>query len=256
MNEALVVSQYRAAIDLTTHVINRRAKSYRNLVVTVALVFICSIGGAAVVHALWPLTGFLILIPICGFYFFLDSKLLNDWRSQIMESWVKGDLVFRYFYDAINAVPTLPKETLQGMLLTLPKAITVKSKADLTVSTREAAAVAVSAIFSCRSDALAYKAVGHTILTSSVIAASGLGMWMPLFGVLVVVPIPVLLKRARIIRLRNTRVKIQSALEQPDFDHRKYQELVEHLGWSPISASEKSKFCGIGQQFQEISRVS
>ena len=240
------MSQYRAAIDLTTRVINRRAKSYRNLVITVAVVFICSISWAIVAQALWPLTGFLVLIPICGFYFFLDGKLLNDWRSQIMESWVKGDLIFRYFYDAINAVPMLPKETLQSMLLTLPKATNIKSKADFATSTREAAAVAVSAIFSCRSDALAYKAVGHTILTSSVIAASSSGMWTPLVGILAVVPIPVLLKRVRIIQLRNTRVKIQSALEQPDFDQQKYQKLVEHFDWSPISASEKSKFCGIG----------
>jgi hypothetical protein len=232
--------------DLTTQVINRRAKSYRNLVITVAIVFICSIGAAVVAQTLWPLTGFLVLIPICGFYFFLDNKLLNEWRSQLMESWVKEDLIFRYFYDAINAVPTLPKETLRDMLVTLPKAINIKSKTDLTTSTRQATEAAVSAIFSCRSDALAYKAVSHTIFTGSIIAASGFGMWIPLVGILAVVPIPVLLKRVRIIRLRNTRVKIQSALEQPDFDQQKYQELVEHFDWSPISASEKSKFCGIG----------
>src|ERR1035438_3425703 len=91
------LSPYRIAIDQTTKAIDDRARSYRNLIVTVSALIVGSIGWAAVTRTFSPLIGLVLLFPICGFFFVLDGKLLNGWRSRLFEAWIKKDIDFRAF---------------------------------------------------------------------------------------------------------------------------------------------------------------
>jgi len=131
------VSAYQTAINLTTLTIDRRANNYRNLVVAVVLVSLGSIGWAIFAPSLSALSGFFLLLPVCGLYLFIDGKLLNDWRSRLLEGWVRGEIDFQAFCQAVDAIPTLPKSTLQGMIATLPSAGDLLHRArDITHHTR------------------------------------------------------------------------------------------------------------------------
>ncbi len=134
------MSAYRIAIDQTTKMIDNRARYFRNLVVAVVVLTLGSLGWAAVTWTFLPLSGLLLLLPLCGRFFFLDAKLLNDWRSQLLDAWVKNDIEFRGFCDAVSAIPTLPKNTIQSMLATLPSAGDLAAEQRISSSTREATA--------------------------------------------------------------------------------------------------------------------
>ena len=114
------MSAYRLAIVQTITTIDSRARYFRNLVVAVVVLTLASIGGAAVTWTFSPLTGLLLIFPAYGVFFFLDAKLVNDWRSQLFDACLRKDIEFRDFCDAVSAIPTLPKDTLHSMLATLP----------------------------------------------------------------------------------------------------------------------------------------
>ena len=113
---------YRAAIDQTTQTIDRRAKPFRNLIVAVTFVGLGSILWAGIAWSWLPLAGIFLLVPFCGLYLFVDGKLLNQWRHELFAHWEKGELDFRALYDAVTAISTLPKNTVESMLETLPSA--------------------------------------------------------------------------------------------------------------------------------------
>jgi hypothetical protein len=111
------VSTYRLAILQTITTIDIRARYFRNLVVTVVMLTVGSIGWAAVTWTFSPLAGLLLLLPLCGLFFFLDAKLLNDWRSQLFDAWLRKDIEFRDFCEAASAIPMLPKTLYNACLL-------------------------------------------------------------------------------------------------------------------------------------------
>jgi hypothetical protein len=236
------VSAYRVAIDQTIYTINSRAKYFRNLVVAVVSVSLGSIMWALVTWALSPLVACFLLLPICGLFFFLDSRLLNDWRSQLLEGWARGEPDFQSFRAAVDAIPTLPKDTLQSMLATLPSAGDLITEQRLSPGTRDAIATVVTAIHACHSDTLALKVVCYAVVGSSFIAAVVLRMWQPLSGIAIITLFPLLQKRLRRWRLRRSKERTLAAPQQPDFDCKKFAELVACLPWEPIPAAEKDAF--------------
>jgi hypothetical protein len=98
------VSTYRIAILQTITTIDSRARYFRNLVVTVVVLTLGSIGWAAVTWTFSPLAGLLLIFPACGVFFFLVAKLLSDWRSQLFDAWLKKDIEFRDFCEAVSAI--------------------------------------------------------------------------------------------------------------------------------------------------------
>lgn len=236
------MSAYRVAIDLTTRTIDSRAKYFRNLIVAVVLVSLGSIGWAMFAWVISPLSGVFLLFSVCGLYFFIDGKLLNDWRSKLLEGWVRGELDFRAFRQAVDAIPTLPKNTLQGMIETLPPAGDLLIEQGISPSTREAIAAVVTTIHACRSDAVAFKAAAFAIVGVSAILAATLKMWQPFFAIAVLTAMPLLRKWARLWRLRHSRERMLAVQQQIDFNAEKYVELVACLYWEPFLASEKNEF--------------
>jgi hypothetical protein len=240
------VSSYRLAIDRTTKTIERRARCYRNLIVTVVLLTLGLIAWSVIVWTWSPLSGLLFLFPICGFFFFFDQKLLADWRSQLVDEWIKKEIDFSNFCEAVSAIPMLPKDTLCGMLATLPRVRDVIAEQGMAPSTREAAAAAVLGTYACESDLLALKTVGATIASGSIVIAAGSHMWEPLLGGFGLVLIPILekcLKRRRIAILKE---RTFTARAKVDFNIEKYDQLVSGLRWGPILMSEKDGTSKLG----------
>jgi len=236
------MTAYRIAIDLTTRTIDRRAKYFRNLIVAVVLLSLGSTGWAMFAWATSPLSGFFLLFPVCGLFFFIDGKLLNDWRFKLLESWVRGEIDFRAFHQTVGAIPSLPKNTLQGMLDTLPLSGDLLTEQEVSSSTREAIAAVVTTIHACRSDAVAVKTAAFAIAGGSLILAVMLWTWYPFFGILAVAALPWLRKWMRLWRLRRLGERILAARCKPDFNQEKYLALVVPLRWEPILASEKGNF--------------
>lgn len=199
------MSAYRIAILQTITTINSRARYFRNLVVAVVVLTVGSLGGAAVTWTFSPLAGLLLLLPVGGLFFCLDANLLNDWRSRLLDAWVKKHIEFRAFCDAVSAIPTLPKETLQSMLATLPSAGDLSTEQRISSGTREVTAARATAIYVCQSDAMALKATGFAIATGSLFIAVILWMWQPILGITVLALVPLMRKWLRRRRLRALR---------------------------------------------------
>jgi hypothetical protein len=250
------MSPYRIAIDLTTQTIDQRAKHYRNLVVAVVLVTVGSLAWTIIAKQFQALSGLILLFPICGLFFFLDSKLLNHWRSQLFGSWIKKELDFRSFCDAVNAISILPRATLQSMLATLPVANDVVKEQGIASATRKAISALVMAIYACRSDAIAFKTVGFAIGGGAAGLAIVLGTWEPLLGNGALMFLPLLGQRVKLKRIEDAKNSIISVQRHSDFNHEKYLEAVACLDWEPISALEKEGFLAMLSSVAGRSQVS
>ena len=99
-----------------------------------------AVGWAAVTRTFLPLAGLLLLFPAYGLFLILDAKLLSDWRYRLLDAWVKKEIELRSFCEAVRAIPTLPKETLQSMLATLPSVGDLPTEQPISSSIREATA--------------------------------------------------------------------------------------------------------------------
>ena len=236
------MSAYRIAILQTITTIDNRACYFRNLVVAVVVLTLAFIGSAAVTGTFSPLVGLLLLLPAYGVFFFLDAKLLNDWRAQLLDAWVRKEIEFRAFCDAVSAIPTLPKDTLHSMLATLPTEADLVAEQRISSSTREATAALATTMHACESDAMALKATGFAIATGLLIIAVILWMWQPILGITVLALVPLLRKWLRRRRLRALGERTAATRAKPDFSDAKYGELVANLPWDSISPAEKPAF--------------
>ena len=233
------LSTYRIAIDHTTQTIDRRAKHYRNLIVVVTFVGLGSILGAGIAWSWLPLAGILLLVPFCGLYFFIDEKLLNQWRHGLFSDWEKGELDFRALYEAVTSISTLPKNTVESMLETLPSAGDLVTEQSISTNTRHAIAAVVSAIHACRSDHIAFKAAGYSIAGGVLIATVLFWMWQPILGLFAVTLVLLLRRWVKTQRLKGARERIINAQQKPNFNLEKFLEIVSKIHWRPITAEEK-----------------
>lgn len=176
------MSPYRTAIDGTARVIERRAAFYRNLVVAVVVIGVASAAVALVARSLAGLTGILFLVPACGCFFHLDARLLNRWRSDVLACWSSGELDLAALRHALNALPGLPRDTLNGMLVTLPSTPDLAQEQRILTPSRQAAAAAYRAAYQARSDALLLDALASAFAVVIVVTAIGMRTWTPLLG--------------------------------------------------------------------------
>jgi len=116
-----VLEPIQAAIQATLTAIQNRARLYRNLVVSVTVVVIGSVILAVIFRSVIPLLGLLLLVPLAGTYFVLDTRCTRLWSKHILGMWVEGELNLTAFSGAISAHQYVPRGTLEGMLGWLPK---------------------------------------------------------------------------------------------------------------------------------------
>src|ERR1700735_2793584 len=223
------MSAYRAAIDQTARIIDTRAKYFRNLIVAVVALALGSIGCAAVTRTVPPLAAILLVVPACGFFFFLDGRLLDNWRSRLIDAWIKKDIDFAVFHKAVNVVPTLPKDTLRSMLVTLPRSRDLIAEQGISSATRQGVAAAIEGIYACQSDALAVKVATSAILAVSVGIAIACRRREALLGILTLVLLPPLKVRLKRRRIEVLKQRTAAARARPDFSDDKYRELVGGL---------------------------
>ena len=223
------VSAYRAAIDHTTQVIERRAWSFRNLVVAVVLIGLASLAWALGTRSLSGLVGCLFMIPACNLFLVADTKRLDDWRSALIERWTSRDLDFIAFLHAIRAYPGLPKSTVEAMLATLPSAGGIESEHRVSGTTRRALAADSHFIHRGRSDSLLLNVLASVVATGSVLAALSAGTWVPLLCLAIVTGRPVVGAWMRRRRRGFRDAQIDACRRQPGFDEAQYAELRASL---------------------------
>jgi len=233
------MSVYRVAIDQTTEAIDRRAKYYRNLIVSIVSIGMGAIILAAFTSSWSPLTGFLLFFPACGAYFFCDHRLLNQWRLGLFAVWMKNELDFQAFFPAMNALPTLPKGSLESMLATLPllKA-DLFSEQQISSPTRELVADLLMTKYAFRSDSLALKTAAYVMLSALLILSVEFQIWQPLVGILVLAGIPIMQKGMRLRRINKMKENLRRVSKLPDFNREAYLEFVHKLSQPPIPAAE------------------
>jgi hypothetical protein len=198
-----------------------------------------SIFWAVIARSWLPLAGIFLLVPFCGLHFFIDGKLLDQWRQELFADWEKGEIDFRALYDAVISISTLPKDSVKGMLDTLPSSGDLVTEQRISSSTRKAVAAVVTTINNCRSDDIALTAAGYTITGSVIIAAIAFWQWQPLLGLFAVGLILLLQKWVRLIRLKGAKERLCVAQQDSDFSSKKFVNIVSELHWKPITASEK-----------------
>lgn len=233
------MSAYKHAIDITLKAIEKRAKNYRNLITLVVIVGLCSIGSAIVTWTLLPLAGLLLIFPVSGFFLFLDSVQLNQWRSQLFIPWVKKELDFWAFCDAMRVNPHLPKSTLQGMIGTLPSSRDWAMEQAASGKTREAVVWVVNVINTNRISAALVKTAATGLVTVSILFAVILGSWYPIMLITLIVPLQLLLMLRKRWQLRKLRGLMDMARQDQEFNDEVFVDLIEHIDWKGVSLSEK-----------------
>ena len=235
------MSAYKAAIDETVKTIDKRAKCYRNLIAVVLITSFCSIGSAVVTWTLAPVAGLLLILPICGFYFLLDGKLLSDWQSQLFTSWIKRDLDFWGFRDAMRVAPHLPKATLQSMVETLPSSSNWAMERAASGKTREAVVLIVSTINDSRANTALLKAGAMSIVVASILWAVTLADWYPMMFIAAILPLLLLIIMRKWRFLHKLRMLMTVVRQHQEFNEEVFSGLIDHLNWSEILSSEREK---------------
>jgi hypothetical protein len=185
------VSSYRTAIEDTEHTILRRAKSFRNQVITVSVAAVATVGLMLALRSGTLLIAFLLLVPLCGGFFFADVKLLNRWRSGLLATWARKEIDLVAFLGAIRAHPKLPSDTLEAMLATLPSTGDLRTEQAIESATRGAIAATMSARLQDREDVLLLKVLASAIVVVSVLASVWARTSAPLAGLAGLLLLPI-----------------------------------------------------------------
>jgi hypothetical protein len=192
-----------------------------------------------------PLAGFFLFLPICGIFFFLDTKLLNDWRYHIVQMWAKGDIELRFFLKTVSANPILPKATLQSMLTTLPLEGKLGSEEQASANTRQAVAVALLSVDAYRADALAVLATGYMIIAASVILSVAVQTWQPLLGIGLVLLLPLIRLWCKHWRFESALRGMPVARRSGDFSYDHYLKVISSMNWDGIPSRDKERFLAV-----------
>lgn len=223
------MSAYRNAIDRTTRTIERRARYFRNQVITVVVVGLLSLAWALAGRSLAPLLGIALLLPVCGLFFFADHRVLDAWRAELLDDWVRRDLELAAFRQAIRANPALPKETTEGMLATLPSAEDLITEQGMSTATRRAVTVATIGRYRWRSDAMALKTLAWAIAGGGLVVAIAKSRWEPLLTLVSLVLLPVVGIWVRHRRIADSRHQEAECRCQPGFSEPDYTRLLDGL---------------------------
>jgi hypothetical protein len=223
------MSAYRNAIERTALTIEQRARYFRNEVITVVVVGLLSLAWVLAGRLLAPLLGIALLLPVCGLFLFADHRVLDVWRAELLDDWVRCDLHLFAFRKAIRANPALPKETTEGMLATLPAAGDLVTEQRMSVPTRRAVAIATIGRYRSRSDAIALKALAFSVAGGGLVVALEKHRWEPLLTLVSLVLLPVVGTWVRRRRIGEARRQEAEYRGQPGFSEPDYTGLLGGL---------------------------
>jgi hypothetical protein len=222
------------AMSLTEHTLRLRTICYRGLVIGVNLVAFVSFLWAVIQWSWLPLLGLLLLLPLTCAFLFVDCLMINRWRHRLYQMWVYGPLDVNSLCDVLFAIRVVPGQILQGMLSSLPTTKNLRITDDIDPLARRALAATVQIVNAYQSDRILLVSVAITTGLVSLVLAAVLPSWLPLFGLLFVVPIFGAGEGIQRFRLWRWRKKV-SALRQDGLQGQDFVELAARFNWQPIS---------------------
>jgi hypothetical protein len=223
------MSVYRILIDETTHVLQRRARYYRDLIVAVVLVGLVAGVWSLVARSPAPLLGLVLAVPLSGLFIFLDHKVLEGWCTRLLEVWSTRELDLSAFAAAIRANPALPKETTEGMLATLPLAGSLVEEQRMTIATRQAVAAKALERHRSISEVVILKTLVASVSAAALIVAVGTHQTRPLALLATVAVVPVMRIGMKRRRAAESECRIAACRGQPGFSKHEYERLVATL---------------------------
>jgi len=176
------MSAYSEAICRTVQALDGRKKNFRYLAIAVVAIVVMTIARASIMHSWAALAGVLFLIPTCGFFFVSDTRLVSRWQYDIVGQWAIGRLDVVALRDALRAQPRLPKETLEGMLATLPSGGDLLAEQQVPLPTRRAVANLHRSISQGREDFLLLTTLSSAVSCIGLVTALWANTWTPLLG--------------------------------------------------------------------------
>ena len=221
---------YRIAIEQTTRVLVRRAKSFRNLIVGVVTIGVASALGAIVARSALGMAGLLLLLPVVGFFFYADTILVRDWRAAILTRWTQRELDLSALRDAIRANPSLPSNTTSAMLATLPRTDSLVAEQAIASPTRKSVNVESRFAHARREDALLLNSCAAGVATIAAIASLWAKTWTPLLALTLLGLRPVVGIWMHHRRRAARDAELTACRQQPGFNEAEYQQLLTGLG--------------------------
>ena len=107
------------AIERTKKTIEKRAFYYRNLVISVILLFIFSIVSAFIFRSFYPLVLIILIIPLCAFFIYWDNFLVYTWSNDIKNFVIQKRIDLNTFKQTMLSIKSVPQITFMGMLSTI-----------------------------------------------------------------------------------------------------------------------------------------
>jgi hypothetical protein len=219
-------STYRNAIDLTRHALERRSRYFRNQVVLVVIVSVGAVVWALVARSFSPLVSTLLVVPLCGSFFFADGRVIEDWQSDLLEMWARRELDLAALREAIRANPALPRETTEGMLATLPDTGELFPEQRMSTPTRRAIAAAALAFHRVRLDAIVAKTLVSALIAGALIAAVTIRRWEPLVALASPALLPGIATWRSRRHFKDSEGEVAACRTQPDFSEPEFVRLV------------------------------
>jgi hypothetical protein len=225
----ILISVYRFTIDLTLTTVNSRARLFRDLVMVVVAIGLCSVVVIITIRMLWPLISFVALAPVCGLFFWLDAKRLSDWRMAVLAKWSRKEIDLYAFFKAMWAIPNLPEATLHGMLNLLGTWHVGPMEAKASIHTRQTVAAIVGFTEELGLRQLAVKVCASTIVAVSVMWATIAYSWQPLGLLAMILLLPSIFRRIKWSLRHQSRAVVIAAKQHSDFDADIFRSLIEQL---------------------------
>jgi hypothetical protein len=156
-------SSYRLAFEDTVATMRHRARLYRVLAASVLLIPIVAIGVALAQRSIVPLRLTLSLVVTFAVFRCADLWFLWRWEKRVVSRWVRDDLVFAFFRNAVESARSLPQGTVGAMLELLPADPTIAGPA-MGPADRRAIASAMRVIRNADSLSDAIRTIGRCLL--------------------------------------------------------------------------------------------
>lgn len=238
------MSSYTLIFDDTISTINRRAGNHRNLVVVTCFVLVLAIVVSIVGSSLRHLCLVALLVPISGVFFYRDSFLNQLWRTNILNSWVSGDIELGILQSSVRELPHLPEGTRDAMLSILPDMGSAEAEMGLDKPSREAVSLIVLSVNQVRGKlAIARTAMMTMVVACVVIFIYSQSLWLAVPAIAILLMYAVLKKRWISRQAKRLETQLHTTTNESSLNSSTIQACVaqyniapfEHIKLSPVA---------------------
>lgn len=227
----------QVAVEQTRLTIERRLRQYRNMVVVIVLVPICSLVWALIQGSWLPLLGTLAIIPVIYLLLMLDTRQVHLWQLKILERWQQEQLSLDVFIQTVTQIRYLPQATLKGMLETLPVCRHSSGKTSVNAGTRRAAVLTIKTIQQCQYDRQVWVLLANSYALVVLSIAIALRTWIPLSGIIVLLLVPIFYVGQRKWKFRRWEKQLLEVGKEIDVPC--FTELTEGFNWGFLSKTAR-----------------